>query len=244
MCPFIWANNNFYIQLWNTEGQNALEIRIKNGVSDLDATLFQFVDGSEYGYETSYDASKIMNPSLNVYTTISGDNYAINAIPGGDESVIVGLGYSTRMSGTHGFQFDGLNILNGYNQVYLRDLMNGTITEITSSDTYTFNTEVGEFSDRFEIIFANSVTAIENMKVNENVKIYPNPIFSDKVTVNVLDNSGDVNVVVTDIIGRVVANKSFNGGEEIKFNKPSISGQYFVKVKTPKTTVTKTLFVK
>ena len=238
------TSGSFFRTATEQSSPNALEIRIKNVISEFDATLFQFVDGSEYGYETSYDASKVMNPGLNVYTKINGDNYAINAIPSGDESVIVGLGYSTRMPGIHGFQFDGLNILNGYNQVYLRDLMNGTITEITSSDTYSFNTEAGEFGDRFEIIFTNSVTAIEDIKVNESVKIYPNPVFSDEVTVNTLDNSGDINVVVTDIIGRVVINKFFNRGEEIKFNKPSRSGQYFVKVKTPKTTVTKTLSVK
>jgi hypothetical protein len=238
------TSGSFFRTATEQSSPNALEIRIKNVISEFDATLFQFVDGSEYGYETAYDASKVMNPGLNVYTKINGDNYAINAIPSGDESVIVGLGYSTGMPGIHGFQFDGLNILNGYNQVYLRDLMNGTITEITSSDTYTFNTESGEFGDRFEIIFTNSVTAIEDIKVNESVKIYPNPVFSDEVTVNTLDNSGDINVVVTDIIGRVVTNKTFNGGEEIKFNKPSRSGQYFVKVKTPKTTVTKTLSVK
>jgi hypothetical protein len=227
-----------------TENQpNALEIRIKNEDSKFDASLFQFVDGSEWGYETSYDASKFMNLDLNVYTIIDGEKFAINAVPQMDETVIIPLGYSTNKPGNHGFQFDGLNLLNGYDQVYLRDQLNNTITQITTNDTYTFSTEAGEFNDRFELIFTNSLTVLEDVMVKSIVSVYPNPVSSDKFTVNVLDNSGDVNVVISDVLGKVITNGFYKSGT-IKINKPSRSGQYFVKVTTPKTTVTKSILVK
>jgi hypothetical protein len=228
-----------------TENQpNALEIRIKNPMSEFDATLFQFVDGSEVGYETAIDASKMMNTNVNVYTIAEGQNLAINGMPGIDETMIIPVGYSTKMSGTHGFQFDGLNLVNGYDKVYLRDLMNNTINPITSSDTYPFETEAGVFDQRFELVFTNSISSVSPKSLTNNVNIYPNPVNTEDFTITVSEKSNEVSVVVSDILGRVVTNGFYKQGEFIKIKKPTTKGQYFVKVKTQNTTVTKILQVK
>ena len=106
------------------------------------------------------------------------------------------------------------------------------------------DTDSGEFNDRFELIFSNSISAVEDIKSKHFVKVYPNPVVSDKINIQLNDDSQDVNVIVTDIIGRVVTNGVFKGTNLIKLNKPSNSGQYFIKVQTPKSTVTKTIYVK
>jgi len=224
--------------------QNALEIRIKNPTSDFDATLFQFVDGSVWGYETSLDAQKVKNDGLNIYTMVNNDLYAINAVPAQDETVTIPLGFTTRMSGTHGFQFDGIALLNGYDKVYLKDLYNGTITEITGSDTQTFDTEAGTFNDRFEIVFTNSVTSTQNQILQDNITVYPNPVTGNDISVNVTDKKSDVEVIVSDVVGRVIMKSKYKSGCEIKFTKPERVGSYFVKVVTPKKSIVKTVLVK
>ena len=239
------TSGSFFRTATEPNQPNALEIRIKNPVSEFDATLFQFVDGSEWGYETTLDAQKVKNHGLNVYTIINNDLYAINAVPSQDETVIIPLGYTTRMPGVHGFQFDGITLINGYDKVYLKDLYNGTITEITGSDTQTFETEAGTFNDRFEIVFTNSVTTTtKNQILQDNVTVYPNPVTGNDISVNVTDKKSDVEVIVSDLVGREVMRKKYKSGCEIKFTKPEVSGAYSVKVVTPKKSVVKTVLVK
>lgn len=223
-----------------TEQQpNALEIRLKSPTSEFDATLLQFVEGSEIGYETSLDASKLMNTNWNIYTIVDNQKFAINGMPPSDETMIVPLGYATKMGGTHGFQFEGFELLNGYDKLYLKDLENNTITEITSTDTYTFQTEAGEFNQRFELIFTNSITSTINTVKDSKFLVYPNPVSEDYFCVGIPTNTTEVDVTVCDILGRVVTNEFQRKGDVIKVNKPSIKGQYFVKIKTQNQTVTR-----
>jgi hypothetical protein len=220
-----------------TEGQNALEIRIKNENSKFDACLLQFVEGTQVGYETEWDATKFTNPDMNVYTVVNNDKLSINAMPFEGEQMIVNLGYSVGTEGTYGFQFDGLNFLNFTGDIYLRDNYSNTIKPVTG-ETITFNSQSGTFDDRFEIIFSNSVSNINDLKNVSNVVVYPNPVQTETFTVKVMDET-NVQVVVSDLLGRVV---STSNGVNVK--TPSVAGQYVVKVKTSKSTYTKHFVVK
>jgi hypothetical protein len=226
-----------------TENQpNALEIRIKNEDSKFDATLLQFVDGTQMDYEPSYDASKLPNDNMNIYTIYNGTEFAINAMPDQEETMIVPLGFSVNIPGTYGFQFDGINLVNGYDKIYLRDYFNGTIQEV-SSNTMTFYSEPGKFNTRFEIIFTNSITSVHEIKNLENVKVYPNPVVGDKINVNVFDKSGKVQITMSDLLGRIVTNGFYTSSDVITISKPS-SGQYILRVVTPKSSTTKNILVK
>jgi hypothetical protein len=211
----------------------ALEIRIKNPNSDVDPTLFQFLDDAVNEYETRYDAVKMMNVALNVYTVINGERLAINALPFDSETKTIQLGYSTVLSGTHGFQFDGLSLLNGASQVWLKDNYSGTITAITNSDTQTFTTQAGTFDDRFELIFTNSVTSINKaLPQFAGIKVYPNPISGTAFNIEIADRAGEVQVTVLDMLGRTINSDTFTNGQAIQVAKPNRAGQYVVKVKT------------
>lgn len=223
----------------STEGQNALEIRVKNPSSRMDACLLQFVEGSQVGYEVGYDATKFTNPDLNVYTVVNDEKLAINGTPFEGDQVVIRLGFSTDYEGVHGFQFDGLNFLNFTGQVYLKDNYTNSIYEITSSDTYNFNTSSGSFNDRFELIFTNSVSNANDLVKSSTMVVYPNPVIGDEFVVRVEETTNNMEVVVCDLLGRVVS-KSM--GAVVK--KPTVSGQYVVKVKTPKSTYIKNVVVK
>ena len=223
----------------STEGQNALEIRIKNPTSKMDACLLQFVEGSQVGYEIEWDATKFTNPDLNIYSVVNNEKLAINGMPFEGDQVVVNLGFSTDYEGVHGFQFDGLNFLNFSGQVYLRDNYTSSIYEITSSDTYSFNTSSGTFNDRFDLIFSNSVSSANELVKSPTMVVYPNPVIGDEFVVKVEETTNNMEVVVCDLLGRVV---SKSNGSVVK--KPTVSGQYVVKVKTPKSTYIKNVVVK
>jgi hypothetical protein len=222
----------------------ALEIIIKNPNSDFDPTLFQFMEDAIDEYETKYDASKMMNPALNVYTLLNSERFAINAMPFNDETEVVSLGFSTDLNGTHGFQFDGLSRLNFATLVYLRDNYLGTITEITSSDTYTFSAQAGQYDDRFELIFTNSISAVERMKFNvSSLTVSPNPVTDGQISVTVKSESGPVQVSVLDLLGREISNGVFKSNSEIKMDRPGVKGQYLIKVKTQSSTLSRMITV-
>jgi hypothetical protein len=223
----------------STEGQNALEIRIKNENSKLDACLLQFVEGSQVGYEIELDATKLTNPDLNVYTVVSDEKFAINGMPFEGDQVVVNLGFSTNQEATLGFQFDGLNFLNFTGQVYLKDNYSNTISEINSSNTYTFTTSTGTFNDRFELIFTNSVSNANDLVKSSKMVVYPNPVIGDEFVISVEETTNNMEVMVCDLLGRVVS-KSI--GTVVK--KPTVSGQYVVKVKTPESTYIRNIVVK
>lgn len=222
-----------------TEGQNALEIRIKNPTSKMDACLLQFVPGSQVGYEIEWDATKFTNPDLNIYTVVGNEKLAINGMPFEGDQVLVSLGFSTDYDGSHGFQFDGLNFLNFTGDVYLRDNYTNSINQITSSDTYTFSSSIGTFNDRFDLIFSNSVTDVNQLVKSPTMVVYPNPVIGDEFVVKVEESTNNMEVVVSDLLGRVV---SKSNGSVVK--RPTVSGQYVVKVKTEKSTYIKNVVVK
>lgn len=219
--------------------QNALEIRIKNSNSEFDATLLQFVEGSSADYEPNLDASKFMNPNLNIYTVTSNDKLAINATPPADETEIVKLGFSTTVPGVHKFVFDGINLVNGYSKIYLKDNYNNTIKEVTTVDNLYFESEVGTFNDRFEIVFANVLSEVENYIKNSSVQVYPNPVINSDLTITLSEVSDNVSVIMSDILGRVVSERNYKSTDRLTISKPQTSGQYFIKVVTPKISVTK-----
>ena len=222
-----------------TEGQNALEIRIKNPTSKMDACLLQFVPESQVGYEIEWDATKFTNTDLNIYTVVNNENLAINGMPFDGDQVVVNLGFSTNYDGVHGFQFDGLNFLNFTGDVYLRDNYTSNIYQITSSDTYPFSSSIGTFNDRFDLIFSNSVTNVSQLVKSPTMVVYPNPVIGDEFVVKVEESTNNMEVMVCDLLGKVV---SKSNGSVVK--KPTVSGQYIVKVKTEKSTYIKNVVVK
>lgn len=223
----------------------ALEFRIKNLNSELDATLFQFMEDSEDGYDTRYDAAKMVNPDLNLYTIANSDKLAINAMPFSPEQTVVPIGFTTVLSGLHKFQFEDLSVLNVATQVYLKDNYESTLTQVESFGDYSFECQPGTYDDRFELIFTNSTTDVEKIKAAmSNFVVSPNPAVGDKIQVKVKDGSDRVELTLVDLLGREVFARSFAAGESIQFTKPQISGQYLIKVKTQTSLHTKSVIVK
>jgi hypothetical protein len=227
-----------------SDSPTALEIRIKNLNSELDPTLFQFMEDASAGYDTKYDASKMLNPNLNLYTIANGERLAINAMPFEPEQTTVQLGFSTVLSGQHRFQFDDLAILNASTQVYLKDNYAGTLTQVESFHAYAFETEAGTVNDRFELIFTNSTTYVESVKSQlTNFTVSPNPVIDEDFSVTVKDGSERVELTISDLLGREILSKKFESGEAIKVERPQVKGQYLIRVKTPSSLHTKSVIV-
>jgi hypothetical protein len=228
--------------------QNALEIQLKNIAGQSDASLFQFHSDAEAGYDTKYDAHKLLNPGISVYTLTSENGKLANqAVPFAGDQMVIPIGFKAEL-GAYTFNFNGLDVLNDASNVYLKDNQSGEIVDLQANPVYAFvNNSALENNTRFELIFTNAVTLVKSVSRSSTFTVYPNPVSSENFTIATSNLSGKVTVEVLDILGRKVDSKvidNISNSAEILMNKPSVAGQYSVKVTDQKGSTVKSLSVK
>jgi hypothetical protein len=108
--------------------------------------------------------------------------------------------------------------------------------------------QAGANETRFELIFTTSVTQIAGLsKGQSKVSLYPNPVQGGKYTLGLTNITGQIEVEVTDMVGRLVDSFTFSSKESISeqsFVTPSKSGQYIVKVKGSQASFVQSLIVR
>lgn len=167
-------------QLTSTiESQNAPALRAQNvdrKLIDLeltneemtDQTRIVFNDKASLAYEVTCDASKFMSEENSIPQVYTLDNanthYAINERPAQDGTVQLGLYIPS----------DGLYSLSvkrnrNAGQIYLKDLQNDTVTDITDSE-YNFSAKAGTLDNRFLLMMADvtGVREVTKATVNSN----------------------------------------------------------------------------
>ena len=96
---------------------------------------------------------------------------------------------------------------------------------------YCPNKSIGNFLTATDQVYYNAALLgiTENELTNENVEVYPNP-FNDKLTISLNDNQTS-DIIITDITGKVVINKT-SSNKLTQIDMSSLSaGQYIVTIK-------------
>jgi hypothetical protein len=189
----------------------------------------------------------MLNPEMNLYSILAdGGKLANQALPFEGEQMTLPLGFNAPV-GSYTLNFFGLDILNEASGVFLKDNETGAIIDLNQNSEYAFVlAQTGQSENRFELIFTNAVTSVSTLKNVSSIAIYPNPVNSEKFTVATANLIGKVTVDVLDVLGRKVDSKVFESlkaSTEIQINKPSVAGQYSVKVTDAKGSVVKSLIV-
>ena len=233
---------------FRTASLSGVEVKIQNASGKSDHTVFQFVDEASASYEPKFDAKKILNPEMSIYT-IEGQNQklAINALPFEGEQMVIALGFKAT-AGSHTISLSGLENLNHASQVFLKDNETGVIVDLNQNASYSFVVGQDEMNNsRFELIFTNSVTSVNGQSTRSTVAIYPNPVVAGSFTIATANLSGTVSVEVMDVLGRVIDHKLVSNiaqSAELTFTTPATAGQYSVKVTDAKGSVVKSLIVR
>ena len=213
---------------------NFLKLNIeKNGFTDemVIRTLPAEFEVTEE-HDAKFDAHKMFawgNTKPQVYSR-NDDNtniYSINSMPEIDDSKIIPLGMYIGDEGQYTINFLENNF-EGYD-VYLHDISENKYVRIYDNTFYTFNSEVGTFSDRFEIIFKkNNSFVIENSL--KFISVFPNPA-KESIFINVGSEITDYKTEILTITGQVIYSNKFYGNEtsEIKLNNIS-QGVYILKI--------------
>ena len=176
---------------------------VGNGHADI--TYLNFNPSSTDQYDSKLDALKVASstgqPTL--FTYILGSWSSINSNPDVITTPTVRVGFKPGENGTFMFQGEGFADVPN-TTVYLEDLRDNVMQNLTVISDYTFTSDINDAPDRFLLHFRlESPNAVTNNKDQyATIRMYPNP--ASGMLFMETDMKEDVKVEVIDINGKVV----------------------------------------
>jgi hypothetical protein len=158
--------NTTSVAFFRTTEINKVWLNISTELGLFAQQLIGYRDDSTLEYDKGFD-SKLMSikTPIEFYSIENGNKYDIQARGTYDINDVVKLGYETAVAETYTISIDDLDNINN---VYIKD--NGVLHNLP----YTFTSEIGEFNDRFELVY-NNLLSTDIPAANSEIVVYPNP---------------------------------------------------------------------
>lgn len=152
------ANNANQMFRSTTLEKNRIWLNITRGVDFAQTVVGYFTYGS-LGLDAT-DSKYFNDGNLGLMTQINGTNCIVNGRPVPfDAADVVPLTYKATVAGQHTIAIDRVDGLftSGAQAIYIRDLSDGTYHDLNQGP-FTFNTQPGTFSNRFELVYQNALS--------------------------------------------------------------------------------------
>jgi len=156
--------------------ENTLCLKLSGGNDSYNSqTTIVFDQTSSNGYDIEYDSHKILgsSPAPKIYTVLNNnENFATNHIPPSEQEILIPTNIKVFSDGEYTIDVK-INTIESEGNTYLEDLKTGIITNLSLTDTYTFQANEQDAADRF-ILHFNSATGISKIDNNNYIHIYAN----------------------------------------------------------------------
>ena len=166
--------------------------------------LIAYVPNATNDYDSGLDGLYSNDSSVAFYSKAGTQDVVINARPSFEVSDVLPLIFKTNVSDTYTFSLNQREgIFNGTQDVLLRDNYTNSVQNLSQGD-YSFTSAIGTFSDRFDIIYQNTL-GVNHSEFNSNQVVIYN---QDNIT---YINSGNIkmnSLKIFDVQGRLLFNKS------------------------------------
>jgi len=193
------------------------------------------------GFDGYYDLSKFINveeaPTL--YTITGGNNYAVNFYEEEYIDVIIPVGFETGAEGLYMVTATNITNFEDATNVYLEDLLTGTVTNLLQSPQYEFSYNPQDEAHRFNLHFKKSWYGVEDNHAS-NINIYSAADFVYIVTPEM--QSGDV--FIYDMLGQEILNQRISESDQTKIRVTNGTAYYLVKFQSDEILVTEKVFIK
>jgi 3-isopropylmalate dehydratase small subunit len=221
----VYEKNILWLNLTSDNGVfSQMAFGYANGATDTN-------DG--WGYDTPRNLSTGIYATL--YSTIDASDGKFAIQGKSPESLntneIIPIGFLTSIEEATLYKFSLAQIegsfLNG-NPIYLKDKLLNKTHNLKDSD-YTFTSEVGEFNNRFEIVFSDEALDIDEVKVDANtLQIIELP--NGDVQFKVSSQFEMKSIEIVDLLGRTLYKLNAEGSSQT-FSLPNLSqAPYLAKV--------------
>jgi trimeric autotransporter adhesin len=197
-------NDNLFLR---SNNKSRLWLDLTNNTGLFCQTLIAYMPNATSGIDSGIDGRILSEPTNGATLTSIIDNDPLFIIQGKGAFVdtdVVPLAFKTAVAGNFTISLSNVDGLfaNNAQDIFLRDNLTNTITNLNNGD-YTFATAVGNFVDRFEVVYQNTVLKVNDFAL-DNVVVYAN---NSVITINAGQTIID-NVKVYDVRGRLLTEKN------------------------------------
>ena len=166
--------------------------------------LIAYIPNATYDYDSGLDGLYSNDSSVAFYSKAAAQDVVINARPSFVVNDVIPLIFKSNISDTYTFSLNQKEgIFNGTQDILLKDNYTNSIQNLSIGD-YSFTTAIGLFSDRFEIIYQNSLETNNSVFNSNQVIIYSQDNLTHINTGNILIDS----LKIFDVQGRLLFDKS------------------------------------
>jgi len=217
---------------------NKLWINLTSDIGVTNQVLVGYVDGATNGNDgLYYDVPRAFKPrtALALYSLSQADEskYAIQGKEPNSLNLeeVIPLGFYTAINGATLYKFSLAQFKGDFfnaNTVYLKDKLMNVVHDLSQSD-YSFTSVVGEFKDRFEIVFKSET--LSDIELQQNTKKLSIIELGDgRVQFKSNNNLTIQSVKIIDILGRTLYQLKGANSSEI-YNLSNLSqATYIAKV--------------
>jgi hypothetical protein len=229
------GNNSSFFKSNAIKKQNQINIEkdriwlnLSNRQGAFKQTLIGYIEEATNGYDASFDGESFDgNEYIDFYSINQDKNLAIQgrALPF-DETDVIPLGYSTTIEGVFAINIDTVDGLLSDQAVFIEDKLNNTIFDLKSG-SYTFNTEIGAFNNRFVLHFTDKTLAVKTFQTEKDSIL----VFNKNKQIQVYSTAELIDkIILYDLSGRKIYQK--NNIDSIGFSVSNlVSNQSIVLVK-------------
>lgn len=204
----IAGNNN---QFFRSAGDKSrIWLQIYDGAAGYKQALVGYATGATDGLDSGYDGDLFASGTpVSIYSLVGSHALTIQgrSLPF-EETDIIPLGYTATTSGNLTIGLHNFDGLFEAQNIYLKDNLLQSIHDLKQSD-YSFTSVSGEFNDRFELVFTNSVLNNPSLTFDQSVVVYvENGVIRVKSSLNALQK-----VAIYDIRGALLGTQNATGME-------------------------------
>lgn len=175
--------------------KHRLRLNFASSTKSINQILFGYATDASNTFDAKYDAKSFNNTASKIYSHVSGNSFVIQgrSLPF-DSNDVIQLGYVAEVADTYTISIENFDGLFSTENVYLKDNDLSIYHDIKASQ-YTFSSDAGTFESRFEIVYDNTLSAIEFTQTEASIKHYDNALH--------INNSTEI-VRVYDITGKLI----------------------------------------
>lgn len=210
-------------------------IEFKSPTNVNNEILIGYIPNATNGYDSDFDTELLSVGNDSFWSVLESKKLGIQARQASfNTDDVVNLGIKASVSGNYTISItDKEGVFNANQDVLLKDVYTNTFTNL-KENSYVFNTNAGQYEDRFQIIYKPTATLGTDNSSKNGIQIYKN---LQNFIVNSPDNLDEVSVY--DALGRLIFSTK-NSKKEVLINKANFAeGLYIIKARSGNTTLTK-----
>jgi hypothetical protein len=211
--------------------------------------LIGYFTNTTNDYDNGYDG--LLNDGgnyVNFYSFINEDSYKIQGRETFNDNDQVRLGYFSAVAGSFNINIDSKEGIfkDSKTNIYLEDKELNIIHDLKKAP-YVFNTEIGDFKDRFCLRYTDKTLSVQDPLYDNAVTVF---FTRSNNTLNIKNSASDNTVLsasLYDIQGKLLSKWDVKEKEQSNIKIPiqdKSSAVYIVKLKTEKGNISKKIIIK